>query len=276
MSNSTLENNLKAATLPKSALRNAGLLDSETAQKEISTRMSKKLYGFSRKQLPPGIPSEPRVWLFSVSEYGETISLGAGFGETWEIKPCPEGKDYGPACGVKPIYFQEEVVVDKTEHTPFTDVQIVKCLMKQGAGLNASLDRRRVGWFVSYENPPRPEAVAEAKRIYSAECKRLVEEGNKKSRSGKKEDFDEINEENRRAAKFLKQNVDWDKAVSKMIDCPRCGEPVKEGIVVHAVSSCGHVFQLLPYWVSLVQSGQKVITDAPEAIQERLVKELKR
>src|SRR5208283_2821459 len=130
MSKETLENNLRAATMPKSALRAAGLLDSETATREISTRMSKKLYGFSRKQLPPDLPTEPRLWIFSVSEYGETVSLGAGFGEAWKIEPCPEGAQHGPACAIKPIYFQEEVVVDKTEHTPYTDVQIAECSMK--------------------------------------------------------------------------------------------------------------------------------------------------
>jgi len=276
MSKETLENNLRAATMPKSALRAAGLLDSETATREISTRMSKKLYGFSRKQLPPDLPTEPRLWIFSVSEYGETVSLGAGFGEAWKIEPCPEGAQHGPACAIKPIYFQEEVVVDKTEHTPYTDVQIAECLMKQGAGLNASLDRRRVGWFVSRSEEPKQEEVAEAIRIYTTECKRLLDEGNQRARSGKPEDMRDINEEHRRAAKFLGQNVDWDKPVAKMMTCPRCGEQVREGIIVHAAPYCGHVFQLVPYWVSMVQSGQKMITDAPEGIQEQLIKELKR
>jgi hypothetical protein len=274
MSNSTLENNIKAASMSKSQLRAAGLLDRDTAVQEISTRMSKKLYGFSRKQLPPGIPDEPRVWLFSISEYGETISLGAGFGETWTIEPCPDGEQHGPACAVKPLYFQEEVVVDKTEHTPYTDVQIVECLMRQGAGLNASLDRRRVGWFVSYSNPPKQEEIEEAQRIYSVECRRLFDEANQMARSGKPEDYKGINEEHRRAKKYLKQTADWDLPTQKMVTCPRCGDTVREGAMLHA--ACGHVFKLYEYWLSMVQSGQKVITDAPESIQERLVKQLKK
>ena len=272
-----MSKNTEAATLPASAAAKAGILgfrSREDADAAILGGMvnSRKLFGFTRKQLPSGLPTEPKLYIYSVSDYGEDVYLGPGF-PVFTIHPAKEGKARGKACVIDPIYFMEEAKVDVTEHTPFTGQQIVDAILKVGPGMNASLNRARVGWFCSATNPPADAEVQAAIEVYTAECKRLLAEANL---FASKNSLNEITDTHRRAAKFLRQNVTWDKPQEKMVDCPRCGEPVRAGAVVHATPYCGHVFQLLPYWLSMVESGQKVLADAPESIQAELAKELKK
>lgn len=267
-----MSKNVDAATMTKAQAAAAGILDSTSALGALNSS-SRKLYGFTDKRLPAGLPTEPRFFIYSVSDYGEVVSLGPGFGRTWEVKSCPEGAAYGPACAIDPLYFFKEVKVDVTEYTPHSDVEIVGAILKTGGGMKADLNRARVGWFVSEYNPPKQEEVVRATEIYIRECQRLLNEGNQHATAN---ELKEINETHRRAAKYLKQKVDWDKPQFKMQDCPRCGDPVKFDAIVHAVPHCGHVFKLIPYWKSMIESGQKTMEEAPLSVQEELTGPVKK
>ncbi len=108
--------------------------------------------------------------------------------------------------------------------------------------MKADLNRARVGWFVSENYPPKQEEIEKATKIFIAECTRLLQEGNRYAQGN---ELKEINETHRRAAKYLKQKVEWDKPQTKMQDCPGCGEPVKDGVIWHATPhGCGYVFKL--------------------------------
>jgi len=239
-----------AATMTRAEAAKAGVLtfDSPSEVASVISSNSRKLFGFTRKMLPHDLPSDPKMYIFSVSEYGamgpDAVNLGPGF-PLFEIPPCPDGKDHGDACVVLPLYFMEEAKVDVTEHTFHSGAQIIEAILKIGAGMNASWDRRKVGWFVSETNPPQAEDVLRAISIYTADCQRLFAEGNRYASANQ---LNEINETHRRAAKFLRQKVDWDKRTSKMVDCPGCGEPVKEGVVWHATPhGCGYIFDQKRY-----------------------------
>lgn len=240
-----------AATLTKGEAARAGVLDANQAQEVITTN-SRKQYGFTRKMVPQGLPTEPKLYIFSVSPYGSVldengesdgggiVSLGPGFRQ-FEVFACPDGEDYGEPCTVDPIHFFEEAKVDVTEHTFHSGQQIVEAIMKQGPGMAAALDRRNVGWFVSPTNPPNNKLVDKAVEIYTAQCQKLVREADNYYARNM---LNEINETHRRSATYLKQNKKaWVSVEYKMIDCPGCGEPVRDGFIWHATPhGCGYIF----------------------------------
>lgn len=274
MSRSTLQKDSAAETLGRAQASAAGVLtfDSPSQVQETITVNSKRLFGFTRKTLPPDLPSDPLYFVYSISEYSETVDLGPGLPK-FTVEACEPGEQHGEGCPIPCQVFLEEAQVDKTEHTVFTASQIVGAVMKQGAGMPSSLDRRKIGWFVSKTNPPKAEEIKAAVDIYTEECKRLVAEGNRFAAASQ---LTEINEMHRRSARYIKQKVDWDKTTHKMVDCPRCKEPVRSDAMIHAVPYCGHVLQPIPYWRSMIEAGQKTLADVPEPLQEELAKDLKR
>src|ERR1700674_3199662 len=172
--------NVIAATMSRSAAAQAGVLTFNSVDEahQMATSNARKLYGFSIKQVPPGFPTEPKMYIYSIADYGEQVNVGPGF-PIFEVKACPEGEDYGEACVIDPLYMALEAKVDTTEFMPTTGQQIVESILKIGAGMNASWDRRKQGWFVSVTNPPDEEDLAQAVKVYTAECQRLLAEGNR-------------------------------------------------------------------------------------------------
>jgi len=244
-----------AATLSRGEAARAGVLTADQAQEVITTN-SRKQYGFTRKQVPQGLPTEPKLYIFSVSEYGSTVdeegmsdgagivSLGPGFRQ-FEVFRCPDGDDYGDACVIDPIHFFEEAKVDVTEHTFHSGQQIADAIMQIGPGMAAALDRRNVGWFVSKTKVPTDKEIEKAVEIFTAQCQRLVREADSYYARNQ---LNEINETHRRAAKYLKQKKAWLSIEHKMIDCPGCGEPVREGIIWHGPANvCGFIFNQEEY-----------------------------
>lgn len=233
--------NLLAATLAKGQAAQSGVIvaDSQEEVAKLVAANSKKLFGFTRKLIPTDLPDEPKLFIYSVSEYGEQVNLGPGFA-IYEVHACPVNEEYGEPCVILPINFFEEAKVDQTEHTFTSGKQIADAILKIGPGMNASWDRRRVGWFVSNTNPPSEEEVSRAKELYTAECKRLLTEGNS---FASRNLLLEITETHRRAANWLKQKVDWSKPQIQMTECPGCGENVRKGVIWHAYpQGCGYIF----------------------------------
>src|SRR5271157_3499721 len=111
-----------AATMTRAEAAKAGVLtfDNKDEVAMVISSNSRKLFGFTRKLLPTGLPTEPKQYIFSLSEYDAVgpgaVNLGPGF-PLFEIHACPENEPYGPACVIEPMYFMEEAKVDVTEHT---------------------------------------------------------------------------------------------------------------------------------------------------------------
>lgn len=255
-----------AATLSRDEAVRAGVLDAPRAAEYITSN-SRKNYGFTRKQAPQNMPTEPRLYVFSLSEYGEIVDLGPGFPK-YTVHACPEGEEFGDPCVVPPITFFEEAKVDVTEHTFVSGPEIADAILKIGPGMNASWDRGRIGWFVSKTNPPTDEEVIHAKKVYTQECQRLLAEGNRYAAANQ---LLEINETHRRAAKYLGQRVDWDKPQYKMVECVGCQEKIRQGAIIHALPmGCGAVQP--GQWPAAISNGIKRLEDAPENVQLELAR----
>ena len=257
-----------AATLSQAEANRVGVLSADQAVERITTN-SRKMYGFTRKQLPPNLPTEPVTYVYSISEYGDLVDLGPGFPK-YIVQACPDGEEYGEPCIIPLIHFMEEAKVDVTEHTPFTAEQIVGAIMRVGPGMNAAWDRRKVGWLHSQHCPPLPEEVKRAVTIYTEECKRLFQEGERYARANQ---LLEINETHRRSAKYLGQKVTWDAQQHRMVECVGCRESIRDGAVVHAVPYCGAVQP--GRWFDAVESGMKRMEDAPPEIRKQIIKHRK-
>ena len=248
-----------AATMSRGEAARSGVIDANQAVEKITTN-SRRMYGFTRKIAPSDFPTEPKIYIYSISEYGEQVNIGPGF-PGYEVKACPEGAAYGQPCVILPFNFFEEAKVDVTEHTFTSGNQIADAILKLGPGMNAGMDKRRLGWFRSDTNPPTSEEVAHANELYTIECKRLFQEANRYFAANQ---INEINEMHRRAARWLGQNVTWDKAESKMVDCPGCKEKVREGAAVHATPYCGYVFD----WPLAVKNGLRTRKQMEEALEK--------
>jgi hypothetical protein len=257
--------NQMAEVLTASAAAQAGILSAPQAV-EVLTTNARKMYGFTRKLKPTGLPTDPKTYIYSVTEYGEAVNLGPGFPK-YNVPPCEEGEEVGEPLVLDPIHFFEEAKVDVTEHTFVSCHDIAQSIMRQGPGMNAAYDRTKVGWFVSKTYPPAPAEVKAAQEIYTNECKRLLAEGQRFATANQ---FNEINDMHKRAARWLKQKVTWDAPVQKMVDCPGCGEPVRASAIMHAVPYCGYVFN----WVQAIESGMKSLKDCPEKMRKVVAKEL--
>jgi hypothetical protein len=245
-----------AATLTKGEAIRAGVLDANQAA-EVITSNSRKQYGFTRKMVPVGLPTEPKLYIYSVTEYGSHIvdgqsdgagivNLGPGF-PMFEVFACPDGDDYSEQpCVIDPIHFFEEAKVDVTEHTFQSGQQMADAIMMIGPGMAASLNRTNIGWFISSSNPPKDAEIDRAKEMFTAQCQRLLREADSYHARNM---LNEINETHRRAAKWLKQTKKpWVSVEFKMIDCPGCMEAVREGIIYHAPpQGCGYIFDIEEY-----------------------------
>jgi hypothetical protein len=254
-----------AATMTRGEAARSGVIDAGQAGEAFTTN-SRRMYGFTRKMVPSDFPVDPKIYIFSISEYGEKVNLGPGF-PGFEVFACPEGSAYGPPCVISPFNFFEEAKVDVTEHTFTSGKQIADAILKVGPGMNAGMDKRRLGWFTSNTNPPTAEEVAHANELYTSECKRLFTEANRYASANQ---LNEINETHRRAARYLGQTVTWDKPQEKMIDCPGCKEKVRDGAAVHATPYCGYVFN----WFTAIDNGLRSFAQAPPDVQ-RAYKKLK-
>jgi hypothetical protein len=266
-----------AATLSKGEASRLGVLDAPAVVEHITTN-SKRMYGFTRKMVPEGLPTEPKLYIFSISEYGDQVNLGPGF-KQYEIHACPSDKEYGEPCVIDPINFFEEAKVDVTEHTFTSGQQIADAIMKVGPGMNASWDRRKIGWLVSKTNPPSEEDIKRAVSIYTTECQRLFQEGERNATSGRPNAMWDVNETHRRAAAYLGQTVDWDKPSRKMVVCDGCGDRIPAGAPVHA-GVCGAVQGVkrdekghvtdTGAWAKALSLGMKTKAQVPEDIADLL------
>ena len=264
-----------AATLTRDEAVRAGVVDVHGVQEHI-TGSFKRLFGFRDKILPKDLPKEPKLYIYSISEYGDIVNLGPGF-QNFLVEPCPDGAAYGPPCIIEPLYFFKEAKVDEIEHTYTSGKEIADAILRIGAGMNTSWDRRKYGWMVSSTNPPSDEEVTKATNLYVAECKRLIQEA---SGYHARNLLNDITDTHRRAAKYLKEKVDWDtKQSHRMVECDMCREPIRFGTVVHAVPYCGAVQGVLREngkitspgrWADAIASGMKKLSDAPDEVQDLL------
>lgn len=91
----------------------------------------------------------------------------------------------------------------------------------------------RQGIFASMNEVPTDEELKKAEARRLAYYKQIFEEANGLLRSDPKKLQDVLNQDHHLAAEMFGQDVDWHRVTTPKIECPNCGEKIKEGIAFH-------------------------------------------
>lgn len=121
-------------------------------------------------------------------------------------------------------------------------------------------DLTRQGIFASMNEVPTEEELkrAEAKRL--AYYKFRFEEANGLLRSDPKRLQEVLNQDHHLAAEMFGQDVDWHRVTTPKIECPNCGDKIKEGIAFHYTNGARCVFD----WERAYLAGAVKKDDVPE------------
>jgi hypothetical protein len=92
------------------------------------------------------------------------------------------------------------------------------------------------GIFASMNEIPTEQELKRAEARRTAYYKRCFEEMNALMRSDPKRAQDELTTDHHMAAEMFGVDVDWHRVVTPKIECPNCGEKIKEGIAFHRVN----------------------------------------
>ena len=89
------------------------------------------------------------------------------------------------------------------------------------------------GIFASLNEVPTEDELKKAEGRRISYYKRIFEEMNGLMRSDPKAAQDRLGQDHHLAAEMFGQDVDWHRVVTPKIECPNCGEKIKEGIAFH-------------------------------------------
>lgn len=211
----------------------------------------RKKLGFSRDPKPV-LPEMPPIYIYNVSDR-EHKWHQPGF-TFFTIPACGEDEKYSA-----PIYWHEDgkkhegipglvqyeyLKIDSTSWAIHQGEEIAAEIMNVGPGKQPENDLRKVGLFASRHNPPKPEEVAEAQRIFLAHLEELVKEGNFIHSQGQSKgpNGQMIGSEHLWAAKLLGQQTEWSRGVRQMVACPHCQCDMPANAAVHfGPGGCGGV-----------------------------------
>lgn len=94
-------------------------------------------------------------------------------------------------------------------------------------------DLTRQGVFASMNEIPTEEELAKAENRRLTYYKMRFEEANGLLRSDPKRLQEVLGIDHHLAAEMFGQDVDWHKVTTPKVECPNCGEKIKEGIAFH-------------------------------------------
>ncbi len=98
---------------------------------------------------------------------------------------------------------------------------------------SSECDLTRQGVFASFNEVPTEEELKKAEQRRVDYYKGIFERMNGLFRSDPKKAQDEIGLDHHLAAEMFAIDVDWHKLTSPKVECPNCGEKIKEGIAFH-------------------------------------------
>ena len=119
------------------------------------------------------------------------------------------------------------------------------------------------GVFASLNEVPTEEELKKAEGRRTAYYKRIFEEMNGLFRSNPKEAQERLGLDHHLAAEMFAIDVDWHKLTTPKIECPNCGEKIKEGIAFHYLNGNRCVLD----WERAYLAGAVKKEDVPETFR---------
>lgn len=218
--------------------RDGSMVSAAQAQMMYASQ-TRKIMGFARTAIPElRAFNTPEFYIFNVGPEEHTWRA-PGFTPI-HVPACPKDADHSKAVPIMEEYVEEYLGLNsKTELAWYKGFEIADAVLQTGAGMPPSNSLLKRGLFYTRNNPPLPEELNAAKERLVATYTQLVQQAEGASVTNQPK---EINDENRRAAKFLGVKADWNKKYVPTIECPGCGEPIPSTLSVHlGKDGCGAV-----------------------------------
>lgn len=185
------------------------------------------------------IKDVPSIYIFNVGTKPWNVGLGS-LGQFYI--PAREKGQRVSRPMILPGIVEDGVATDMNSiHTRAENGRkVAEDIIGKGPFKNASQNLERFGVFITAGSEPTEAELVAAEAAVITEYKRLLAEADQLALDG---DVKSISADHRIAAAELKQERDWSKLPTQMIECPGCGDPVKPGVVMHGGRyGCGWIF----------------------------------
>ena len=151
-------------------------------------------------------------------------------------------------CVCNPSYVGNNLAVQDTTIDPQYQISSGEC------------DLTRQGVFASLNEVPTEEELKKAETRRVTYYKQIFEDMNGLMRSDPREAQSRLGQDHHLAAEMFGQDVDWHRVVSPKIECPNCGEKIKEGIAFHYTNGSKCILD----WNRAYLAGAVKKEDVPE------------
>lgn len=202
------------------------------------------------------------IYIFNVGPKEHTVEKGsAGPRGGYKIPACEKGAPFSkplilPSLCVDTYIFESEIRTHSVSGE-FMAQDIVHPQLGSLWSVGNNLDELGVFWTKS--NPPLDAELRTARGKLEKTFRLLLDEAVRLESTNR---VHEIIPLMRYAADYFGEEHSWNKMYKKMEECPSCGAPAKEGIIIH---SCGAVMPGM--WAQAVARGLKTRAQAAEAAE---------
>lgn len=201
------------------------------------------------------------VYLFSL--YPEALEKRMGSAGVYRIPACEPGQKVSKPFLIPSIVRQpyvdanDGVLKSKDLKGEYVAEDLMRPFMTGTAGSVWSFGQNweDYGAFWSKNAVPTDEEISKARGRMERTFRAALDEATKLEAQNKLGDITPIM---RHAAKHFGEDRAWDKTYRKTAECPACGGPAKENIIMHA---CGFVFD----WDRAIAGGLKTYEQAVAA-----------
>lgn len=202
------------------------------------------------------------IYIFNVGPITHSVEKGSGGPRGgFKIPACEKGRPFSEPLVLPSVvvdtYMIENEIKTHAVSGEFVAQDIVHPMLGNNWSVGQNLDDLGVFW--TKNSSPTDEELMKARRKLDVTFRKLLNEATQLEATGRLQDIVPLM---RLAAEHYGEDRPWNKIYKKMAECPSCGAPAKEGIVIH---SCGAVMPGM--WALAVARGLKTRAQAKEAME---------
>ena len=190
----------------------------------ISKRSFEQPHPIYRNVVIPACPKDKRYITFMLITHPVQIATVDPDNVSGPLKWFFENAKRAALCVCNPSYVGNDLDVQDKE------------IANQYQIASSESNLTQQGVFASLNEIPTEEELKKAEGRRTAYYKRIFEEMNGLFRADPKTAQERLGTDHHLAAEMFAIDVDWHKLTTPKIECPNCGEKIKEGIAFHRVN----------------------------------------
>lgn len=187
----------------------------------VSKRSFEQPHPIFRNVMIPACPKDKRYITFMRINHPVQIPTADPNDVSGPVKMVVESAKRAALCVCNPSYIGNDLSVQDNPPPAWAQIASGECNLT------------RQGIFASMNETPTEEELKKAENRRVAYYKQIFEEANGLNRSDPKRLQEVLNQDHHLAAEMFGQDVDWHRVTTPKVECPNCGEKVKEGIAFH-------------------------------------------